>query len=261
MNSLGNFPLAILFPAAAVLAGCNGGDNDASGSMPGGHSNQGASTAQQSTNWSGYVRQGTAINRVRGSWIVPHVSCSGADNTSSSSWAGIGGFATGDPTLIQAGTGQDCSGGPSYYAWWEIIPLPAVNAGGGLLDSQDYAVKAGDHITVSIDGTAVIWNITIENSTEGWTFNQTVPYVTPGLSAEWIEEAPLTFGTGGAGQAALANYGQVSFSGLSVNGAAPALTVDERVAMVNSSGQVVSNPSAPKSGGNAFDVCFGPGGC
>src|SRR6185295_13473749 len=59
------------------LAACNdGGGNGNGNGMPGGHRSQNTAT-QQSTNWSGYVREGSGLNRVSGSWIVPKVTCGG----------------------------------------------------------------------------------------------------------------------------------------------------------------------------------------
>lgn len=220
--------------------------------------------AQTSTNWSGYVLAGQplAFTSVSGSWIVPAVDCPAGSSSSSSSWTGIGGGNSIDPTLIQAGTVQECNGGASYSAWWEAIPAPSVTASPNLLGSQGYEVQPGDRITVVIDGgSAVLWNISISNSDRGWTFNTTVPYFAAGETAEWIEEAPLSAGTGGVGQTSLSDFRQVSFSALTVNGANPQLVDADSMAMVDANGDVISNPSRAGKSGDAFDVCFGPGVC
>jgi len=228
--------------------------------------------AEQSTNWSGYGITGGPLGftSVQGTWSVPAVPATKKD-TASSTWAGIGGNCTDssctgqDPTLIQAGTEQDSSAGkPTYYAWWEAIPAPSVQAG-GVLSSQTYPVRPGDAVTVKIDvANGAVWTIEITDMRAGhqrWTFSTTVPYSAAGLTAEWIEEAPLTAGTGGAGQIALSNFHRVGFGGLTANGNNPHLRGSEAIVLVGSSGQAIARPSAPKASGNAFSICWGSGPC
>ena len=256
--------------AALLLAACGGGD-DAPPSQggnppqqpPGGNPNQPAPAAQESLNWAGYVQTGgvATFTSISGSWVVPDIQC-GSANQNSSAWVGIGGGVTGDPTLIQAGTEHDCSGGDKFFdAWWEVLPLPQIPAEGAILVTGDYPVFPGDFVTVSIDSTLVIWSIQIVNATQGWTFNPTVPYVAAGDTAEWIMEAPLTAGTGGAGQLPLPPFTRTSFSGLTVNGGNPNLTAAERMNMVDTGGATLATPSLPAASGNAFDVCYGAGPC
>jgi hypothetical protein len=244
--------------AMVVTAGCSGGGG--AGDGPGGSFNA-AAGGQESSNWSGYVL--TAIpgtfSSASGSWTVPAVTCAaGGGAKASSTWVGIGGGDASDSTLVQAGTEQDCDDEiASYGAWWEVIPAPAID-----LDADTYPVGPGDAMTVSTDGSnAVVWTVTIHNASRGWTFTQSVPYTSAGATAEWVEEAPLTAGTGGAGQASLTNYGRVVFTGATANHANPGLTPSERVVMVDFSGNVISNPSAPAASGDAFAVCFGPAAC
>ena len=262
--------IASLLSVALVLSACGGGDDssgtpsDTSNNPPGGQSNTPAPSGDetQSLNWAGYVQSGlpTTFTSISGSWIVPDLNCSGDAN--SSTWIGIGGGVTQDPTLIQAGTEQDCSGSDkSFHAWWEALPAPQVPADGFLLVTGDYPVNPGDQIRVTIGSTLVVWTIAIVNATQGWTFNQTIPYLAAGDTAEWIEEAPLSAGTGGAGQMALANFGTVQFTGLTVNGANPALQLSQRSEMVDQSGNVLASPSVPGDGGDSFRVCWGSGGC
>jgi hypothetical protein len=240
-----------------IFAGCGDGDTShGRGSS--------AAGARQSSNWSGYVKVGLpgAYNHVKATWAVPAVQCVGDDTTASSTWTGVGGGTPADPTLVQAGTEQDCNGGAEYSAWWEVLPAPAVGASGDTLGFDEFAVGPGDQMTVTIDGsTAAIWAITIRNDTRGWTFNTTVPYSAAGETAEWVQEAPLAFGTGDTGQTTLANFGQVSFWSIQANGANPQLVPDDRVAMVDGSGDVVANPSNPGPAGDEFDICYGPEVC
>src|SRR4051794_16999006 len=184
--------IAAAIGVAVALAACGGGDDSGggtsnSGDPPGGQSNTpppSSDDATQSLNWAGYVKSGlpATFNAVSGSWIVPDVACSGDAN--SATWVGIGGGNGFDPTLIQAGTAQQCNGSDkSFYAWWEVLPLPQVPLEGAILVTGDYPVSPGDVITVTIDSTLVIWNIVIVNASQGWTFQQTVPYLTAGDTA------------------------------------------------------------------------------
>ena len=227
----------------------------------------------QSTNWAGYqIAAGPlAYNSIQATWIVPAIVASSTD-TASAAWIGIGGGCTDpptcaivEPTLIQAGTSQDNSGGqPTYSAWWEALPAPSVPISGGIISSgQSFDVQAGDSITVTISASpAVLWSILIEDARANipqWTFSTTVPYIEPGLTAEWIMESPLTAGTGGAGQIALSNFGRITFTGLEVDNAPPTLTSNDEIIMTDGSGNILAQPSA--ASGNAFSACYGSGAC
>lgn len=242
-----HFLFAVALPGALLLTGCPGSGD--SGISPDG--------AQQSTNWAGYVKAGGpgSFNQASGSWAVPDVLCGNSDKDSSS-WTGVGGGTTADPTLVQAGTSQTCSGGQAdYAAWWEVLPAPSVNAG-GFLDTATYPVGPGDQINVSVDGSnAVVWDITIHNATRNWTFNTTVAYSAAGATAEWIEESPLS-----AGSAGLADFGHASFFASRANNAAANLQLSDRVVMTDGAGTVIANTSAPGGGGD-FGVCYGAGNC
>ncbi len=260
--------IAGLVGVALVLAACGGGnDNSSSGTQnnPGGQPNQSpppSGNETQSLNWAGYVKSSSfaTYTSVSGSWVVPELHCT--DNATSATWVGIGGATTADPTLIQAGIEQNCNGSDAFdYAWWETLPAPQVAAEGAVLQTASYPVAAGDAITVTIDSTLIVWTIKIVDSTQNWTFQQTVPYISGGSSAEWIEESPLTTGSGGAGQLPLANFGMVQFTGVTANGANPALQPADRTEMVNTSGAVLASPSLPGGGGDNFSVCWGSGGC
>jgi len=242
---------AFLTCGALALGGCRGGGD--SGISPKG--------AQESFNWAGYVQAGApaTFTSASATWIVPGVSC-GADDTASSSWIGVGGGTNSDPTLVQAGTDQDCVGGqPSYDAWWEVIPAPAATVSGPI-DTGMFPVGGGDQITASVDGSnGVVWSITIRNDTRHWTFNTTVGYTSGGGTAEWIEESPLAAGASGAGQAPLANFGRAMFFSARANGSSAGLGPSERIVMVDANNRVIANTSAPD--GDNFDVCYGSGNC
>jgi hypothetical protein len=220
--------------------------------------------AAQSNNWFGY-NQGTLeqggkmFHAITGDWTVPTATqhTAGQDEASSD-WIGIGGgcldaaCTVGDNTLIQTGTEQDVSGGTaSYSAWYELIPAPS-------LTISSITVHPGDHMHASISETisgANVWNITLQDVTTGKSFSTTVPYSSTHATAEWIEETPLTFGTGGAGLAALPNLTNAPFSAATTNGANAGLQASEEIQLVDSSGKVIGTPSAPNSTANGFTEC------
>jgi hypothetical protein len=261
---------AILLAPILFVMSCGGGGGGSASSIGSKRARRNhPKGAQQSTNWSGYGIAGApaGFNAVRGTWVVPAIAPSKND-TASSTWAGIGGGCadpptcnTVDPTLIQAGTEADNSGGSTqYFAWWEAIPAPSVPLMGGPLRQGSFDVQPGDSITVSISSDLVIWTIDIQNVRSGsphWTFTTTVPYTAAGLTAEWIEEAPLTVGSGGAGQIAMSNFNRVEFDALTANAANPNLAPADAIALVNGAGKIIAQPSAPGSSGDSFAVCFG----
>ena len=221
--------------------------------------------AAQSSNWFGY-NQGTLeqggkmFHAITGDWTVPTATqhTAGQDEASSD-WIGIGGgcldaaCTVGDNTLIQTGTEQDVSGDgtASYSAWYELIPAPSLTISG-------ITVHPGDHMHASISETisgADVWNITLQDVTTGKSFSTTVPYPSTHATAEWIEETPLTFGTSGAGLAALPNLTNVPFSAATTNGANAGLKTSEEIQLVDSSGNVIGTPSAPNSTADGFTEC------
>ncbi len=191
----------------------------------------------QSTNWSGLVLMGSGFHGARASWTVPSVKAS-SQRLYSASWVGVDG-ATGSQ-LIQTGTAQDTADG--YWAWYEMLPNPAVP----ILDP----VSPGDHISASVLETkSGSWTISMADTTAGWTYSMPFAYSAPGLSAEWIEEAP----TVGSTQSTPADFGTVHFSGTEVYGNfssgtgwyPTAMTAKNEVELVNQNGQVLALPSAP----------------
>src|SRR6185437_10967591 len=220
--------------------------------------------AAQSNNWFGY-NQGTLeqggklFNSITGDWTVPTATqhTAGQDEASSD-WIGIGGgcidagCTVGDNTLIQTGTEQDVSGGKaSYSAWWELVPVPSITISG-------MTIHPGDHMHAAIAEVASfsdVWTISLKDVTTGQSFSTTVPYPSTHATAEWIEETPLTIGTGGTGLAALPNLSNTPFTGATVNGANANLKSSEEIQLIDSNGKVIGTPSAPNSTANGFTEC------
>jgi hypothetical protein len=207
----------------------------------------GTTALSESPNWSGLAMTGSGFEGAAGDWTVPSIQSSGSA-LYSASWVGVDG--DGNSDLIQTGTSQDTSDG--YYAWWEILPATSVE----ITDSygNPAPVEPGDQMVawVAVTSTAGVWTIYLEDSTQGWYFEQDFDYGGPGQSAEWIEEAP----TVGAAQSSPADFGTVDFSGTLVYGDFGSGTgwyytemdVTNEIAMINSDGsQILAMPSAPSA--------------
>ena len=218
--------------------------------------------ANQSSNWSGYnkgyLESGrTLFHSISGEWVVPSATQHVANQAEfSSSWVGIGGGCVSanclvtDNTLIQAGTEQDVSKGgvASYSAWYELIPAPSTTV--------PLAVSAGNKVIVSVTQTLpAVWKITIRNVSTGKAWSKTVPYSSSYMTAEWIEETPLVFGTGGAGLSALPNLGAVHFDHATTNGVNANLKSSEEMQLVDSNNNVIATPSAPDAERDGFNDC------
>jgi hypothetical protein len=211
-----------------------------------------------STNWSGLGGTGTGIQGARGTWIVPSVATA-VSGRYSSSWVGVDGMTNRD--LVQTGTEQD--GPHGYYAWWEILPqysVPIVNAQG-----QPEPVRPGDKITASVfEASAGVWTISIQDSTQHWSYSQNHAYTGPGTSAEWIEEAPNVNGV----QSTPPNFGTAHFAGTEVSETvggkrawhSTGMTSANEIAMVKAGGtKIVALPSAlsgPSDEGQSFSVRY-----
>lgn len=193
---------------------------------------------QQSTNWSGLVLTGSGFHGARASWTVPAVKAS-SEKLYSATWVGVDGVTS--SKLIQTGTAQDTAGG--YWPWWELLPNSA--------EAIPHPVRPGDHIDASVIETASgQWTISMTDTTAGWTWHsRSLRYSPPGLSAEWIEEAP----TVGSTQSTPADFGTVRFSGTQVYGNfgsgtgwyGTSMTAKNEVELVDQSGKVLALPSAP----------------
>lgn len=208
-----------------------------------------------STNWSGYAietnlttPQSAAVSDVKGTWVVPAVSC-GNTNTYSSAWVGIDGDSS--KTVEQIGTDQDCvNGSASYYAWYEMYPKPSFRV--------NLAVRAGDVMQAEVRYVSgKKFKLTLTNTTTGRVYSTTQNANAQRSSAEWVMEAPWS-----GGVLPLSNFGTIAFSGASatVNGYTGSISdtswQNDMIAMVNSSGSPKATPSALGSDGSSFSVAW-----
>jgi hypothetical protein len=176
--------------------------------------------SEASSNWSGYVSTGlgstpttasatTQFKRVTATWKQPAATCTGnGTSAASATWVGLGGYSVRSTSLEQAGTSADCSaaGRASYYAWYELVPDPAVTI--------KLKINPGDTITASVvinDTDVLLW---LKNRTRNTVFSKHVTLPSPDLtSAEWIAEAPSECASNGnCRQIPLANFGSVTFT-------------------------------------------------
>jgi hypothetical protein len=228
--------MGVLVIAAALSA-------TAGGASPGlRHGRVNLITHSTSTNWSGYAVTGSRFTSVSSSWTEPTATCSAT--AYSSFWVGLDGDTSN--SVEQTGTDADCSGKtPEYYAWYEMYPKYPVNFSN--------TVRPGDHMSASVttNGSGS-FTLTISDSTQGWTKTTTARLKSAKLaSAEVIAEAPSS----SSGVLPLANFGTVSFSGASANGALLTSTTSNIDPITMSSGSTVkAQPSSISSG--AFSVAW-----
>jgi hypothetical protein len=157
-----------------------------------------------STNWSGYVVNGSAgsVTFVNASWTVPTVTGSAFRTAYSSFWVGIDGF-IGSSTVEQIGTDSDIHWGkPVYYAWYEFYPAEAMQQISGL------TINPGDVISASVTYSSGVFTLLITDVSTGasYTTTGTVSGATE-TSAEWVAEAPSSY----FGVLPLANFGKVNY--------------------------------------------------
>jgi peptidase A4-like protein/putative Ig domain-containing protein len=206
------------------------------------------SEADGSTNWSGYSETGT-FSGVTGTFTVPGVSASSSEDVVSE-WVGLDGVVDGDDQVIQAGVEEywdPAAGAPTVSAWWETWPAPSVPV--------QMTVAAGDRVTVTIGSLGGgSWRIQLSDLTTGQSFSTDQAYNGPGLSAEWIVEAPTDATTN-----ALIDLAQfappVVFTSLFTSGTPSAL---QAIALGTDTGdgfQVSAVPSGVSGAG--FSVAYG----
>lgn len=207
---------------------------------------RGATGAEQSANWSGYVATGGSFTAVSGTWTVPRVSGT-QPGAGDATWVGIGGERSRD--LVQAGTDATVlgTGRVRYTAWIETLPQAA--------QTVPLTVNPGDTVTVSLSQqSSGIWLIRFENHTTGQQYQTTVRYSSSLSSAEWIEEAPA----GGRRTLPLDDFGTVQFRNTTTVKDGQQMTAAQAgarpIAMVDRSGEVLARPSALDDDGAGFSV-------
>lgn len=211
--------------------------------------------SSSSTNWGGYAVTGASgsVTDVKGSWVVPAVTCT-SGNQYSSFWVGIDGYSSG--TVEQIGTSSDCSGAtPKYYAWAEFYPK--------FPKTLPLTISPGDVISAEVKYTGKnSFTVTLTDVTTGKSASATgkVPSAKRS-SAEWIFEAPYS-----GGVLPLANFGTVFFgqdyTSVAPTGSATIGSVTgaigsfgssvQQITMAYSDGTVKASPSNLTADGTSF---------
>jgi hypothetical protein len=217
---------------------------------------------QSSLDWAGYAVSGTVFTNVAGSWTQPRATCPVNKAQPAAFWVGIDGFSASDHTVEQVGTDSDCTkaihkkgGGPSYYAWYEMYPLPAV-----FLSSSSYPVAPGDAINAKVSVSATTFTLTLSDGAK-WHFstNQTSGTHPLDSSAEWITEAPTSCNGSKCKVAPLGDFGSIAITGASANGQAISGHgfTDNQITMTTKNSKIVkARTSALTAGGTAFSVSW-----
>ena len=144
-----------------------------------------------SLNWSGLEAWHDTFDGIEAEWTVPTVSATSSSPEDSSTWIGVDGDSTfdntGTPSLIQMGTDSPSgyNGPPIYYeTWYELSPGAEIPL---------FAVSPGDEIEAVMRENPAgsnVWDIAISDLTEGTAWSDaSISYDSPGLTAEWVEEA------------------------------------------------------------------------
>lgn len=215
-----------------------------------------------STNWSGYTVTGAdgSVTDVKGSWIVPTLTC-GATAGYSSFWVGIDGYASN--TVEQIGIDADCVNGmPEYSAWVEFYPhWPST--------INTVPVRAGDTIFAEVSyGAKGQFTTTLQNVTFGgqpFSLSSKMPQARLS-SAEWIVEAPWSGGVLPLADFTVALFGQkytpqsgtcyatVGGKPGAIGSFNPANVI--RIDMVTSSGALKAHTDSLSKDGSSFTDSF-----
>lgn len=206
---------------------------------------------EQSENWSGYIASGSsgAYSSSSASWTVPTLSTQ--YNGYSSTWVGIDGASSSDGYLIQTGTEADVVNGQTQYdAWWEVI-TPSDEAPETLF--SNLSISPGDSITASVaKGSDGDWTMTLTDNSTGQSGSQTSSFAGPGETAEWIQEDTDVNGD----ISSAPDWGSVSFSGITTNGADGGLSGAQAVDIYDSQGTQEDSTGAANGSDDGFTVTW-----
>ncbi|HEU5477891.1 MAG TPA: G1 family glutamic endopeptidase [Gaiellaceae bacterium] len=227
-----------------------------------------------SHNWSGYVVPSTTpVTSVSGRFTVPTLNCKHTPNAGQSEWVGIGGAQGSSGDLLQTGVRSDCIGGAQadHVGWWEEFPENAE------IDFKTMSVSPGDAIQASVTQNAdASWTTRLDDLTTGVSGLMTtgasygtapdsnltalnVEGSTVGLSyaggntAEWIVE---DFGRSDGSLVPLADFGTISFTGLTTSLSSWGLTDEEQVGIGDDFGNLYAAPSEPDASRFGFSVTY-----
>jgi hypothetical protein len=200
------------------------------------------------------VASGRTFTSISGDWTQPSVACAGTKAAQSAFWVGLDGFTTTDQTVEQIGTDSDCTKAskkvpstPLYYAWYELYPAALV-----VLPPASWPVAAGDRISASIHVAGTAYTVELTDAGR-WTYTKvlTTPAVEQNSSAEWIAESPSVCKGGHCKPGPLADFGSVTFTGVSTDAgtlSTPALTTTAVTMTTKNAKATLARPGAPVAG-------------
>ncbi len=261
--------LALVLPGAALADTAVGAAADTAGPSTITHPalpasprlSLGRTGLESSLNWAGYAVTGTTMSSVSGSWVVPSASCPKNATQEDSTWVGIDGFASTDPSVQQIGTDSDCAktkrshvGTPLYFAWYEMYPASAV-----LLPQSLYPVAPGEVISGSVTLSGSTYTLSLTNGVWHFSTNQTPSSRLLNASAEWITEAPTHCTGSSCAVFQLADFGVLAFTNALADGQAitSRTFTSTQIDMANKSGKKLkARTSALGPGGSSFTVTW-----
>ena len=233
--------------------------------------------AVPSPNWSGYVvpSSGPIITGAHGEWVVPTLDCAATPNAGDAIWVGLGGFTgpTGGSSgvLLQTGVTTDCvNGAQQDFGWWEEYPSSPNHLvpffgfpvyPGNTIAASVYQSSAGawvtkvDNLSTGLSGIMVTgagWGVGSDSGTGTFSLQGSTVglYYSGGYTAEWVVE---DYGLSGGSLVSLADYGAVTFSGLTTSLPTWSLTPSDGVEITQGN-VVLSTPSLPS--GDGFSVNY-----
>ena len=172
--------------------------------------------------WTGYYVTGTPQTSVSATWVVPAINVASSPVPSNVLiWVGLDG--DGNNFVEQCGVGGliDPGGTVRWQAWGEFYP-----AGQSWWSQTAYPVSTGDSITATVQattGTGGSCTLSVADTTQGWSASMTRTNATltlmntappPLYTAEVIIETDQP-------ENLMADYGTVTFTGVTGLGAAP----------------------------------------
>lgn len=202
-----------------------------------------------STNWGGYLDQGTnnEYTEVSSNWTNPGVVCTSTGAVAI--WAGLDGGQAGDGTVEQTGVDISCATGTAQFtAWWETYPAAPVN--------YSVPVGAGDSMSASVTYISGVYYMALTDHTRGWSEDTPWTAAYDNATAEVIVEAPTVSGS----TANLPDFSPVVFSSSTINNAGftGGLGGTQQEYLVDSSGIPIAEPNA-YNGSSGFTVTYGGG--
>ena len=239
--------------------------------------------SQLSSNWAGWVATaGGASARldrhfigISATWVQPTAACTPGRRAFAAFWVGLGGYSTSSRSLEQVGTEADCSsrGQLFYYAWYELVPSPAVTI-------DKLRIGPGDEVAAHVHVSSDRVTVSIADLTSGARpFELTKVMRRPGpdtSAAEWIAEAPSNCVSSRCTPLRLTDFGAVSFNDATASAIGSAgrhsgpicdptwrqygmIVLQRGTASDAGSGdRVAAEPTPLSADGRSFSVAYGP---